>query len=86
MKDECWEYKQFIISYDLTRASEEITKYREVKMPFHTFPKYSDNSNNIVRYNLHLSCPLDRRLRYSLFFLPFWYTLFYEKDNDSYDY
>ena len=86
MKDECREYKQFIISYDLTRASEEITKYREVKMPFHTFPKYSDNSNNIVRYNLHFSCPLDRRLRYGLFFLLFWYTLFYEKANDSYDY
>ena len=86
MKDEFSEYKQFIISYDLTRASEEITKYREVKMPFHTFPKYSGNSNSIVRYNLHLSCPLDRRLQYSLSFLPFWYTLFYEKANDSYGY
>ena len=38
MKDECSEYKQFIISYDLTRASEEITKYREVNA-FSHFPK-----------------------------------------------
>ena len=56
-----------IVQNLLTRANEQITKYRRVKKNYITlFSKYLENRSKIVRYNLQFYYLLHLQLRYCL--------------------